>query len=72
MSWTQTDVDNLKEAIASGAAEIQFSDRRIKFRSKQEMLDLLKLMQDDIAGSNDANSEEVSKFQSVDFSKGKR
>ena len=72
MAWTQADVDSMKEAIASGAEEVQFSDRRIKFRSKQEMLDILKLMQDDIAGNNAGSVEEVTKFQSVGFTKGKK
>jgi hypothetical protein len=72
MAWTQDDVDEIKKAIASGAEEVQFSDRRIKFRSKDEMLELLKLMQDEVAGANSSSSEAVSPFQSVEFSKGKR
>lgn len=69
MAWTQDEIDELKKAIASGAEEVQFSDRRIRFRSKQDMLDLLKLMQDEVSGAS--SSEAVSPFQSVGFSKGK-
>lgn len=71
MAYTQDDVDKLKEAISSGAEEVQFSDRRIKFRSIDDMNKLLKIMQDEVAGVN-SSSKEVSPFQSIGFSKGKR
>ena len=41
MAFTQTDIDTLKEAIATGALEVEFGTgterRRIKYRSLTEM-----------------------------------
>lgn len=50
MAWTQTDVDNLKQAIADGrgARTITFSDQSISFNSIPEMLQLLSVMQQEV------------------------
>ena len=50
MAWTQTDIDNLKNAINSGASEVRYSDgRSIRYRTMDEMKALLALMQNDVA-----------------------
>lgn len=38
MAWTQTDLDKLNKAIASGKTRVQFSDRTVEYRSLDEML----------------------------------
>lgn len=38
MAWTQTDLDKLDKAIASGRMRVQFSDRTVEYRSIDEML----------------------------------
>lgn len=47
MAWTQADIDKLKRAIADGGAlqSIQFADQTFTFRSIDEMLKLLSLME---------------------------
>lgn len=50
MPWTQTDIDNLKQAIADGrgARSITFSDQSVTFNSIREMLELLAAMEGDV------------------------
>lgn len=56
MAWTQADVDKLKAAIASGAAvqSIQFANQTFTFRSLDEQLKLLSVMQAEV-GSGSRN-----------------
>jgi len=53
MPWTQSDVDKLKAAIASGqgAKTISFADQSVTFHSVDEMLKLLAVMQQDVTTS---------------------
>ena len=46
MAWTQTDLDVVEQAIASGrgAKRIEFSDQTIEFHSIPEMLELRAVM----------------------------
>jgi len=37
-NWTETDLKNLEEAIAKGVLEVQYTDKKIKYRSLNEML----------------------------------
>lgn len=47
ITWTQTDIDNLKAAIAAGrgARSITFGDQTVTFNSIEEMLHLLAVME---------------------------
>jgi hypothetical protein len=47
MAWTQSDVDNLRQAIADGrgARSITFENQTVTFGSVDEMLKLLSVMQ---------------------------
>lgn len=57
--FTQQDLDNLKEALVSGAATVMVNGRSVTYRSKQDLLDLIKLVEDDLAG-NDISGEDLS------------
>lgn len=50
MAFTQSDLDNLKKAIADGrgARTISFSDQSVTFHSVEEMHALLAMMQRDV------------------------
>lgn len=50
MPFTQTDVDNLKSALADGrgARTMTFSDQSVTFNSIPEMLQLLATMQAEV------------------------
>jgi hypothetical protein len=51
MSWTQSDIDALKAAIAGGAVlqSMTFGDQTFTFRSMDEMLQALAQMQADVS-----------------------
>lgn len=57
--FTQDDLNNLKDALVSGAATVMVNGRSITYRSKQDLLDLIKLVEDDLAG-NDISGEDLS------------
>lgn len=52
MPFTQTDIDTLKAAIASGVLEVEYHDRRVKYQTTREMLEALGLMQQEVNESN--------------------
>lgn len=45
LSWTQSDIDKLKEAIASGAQSVSYRDRTVTYRSLSEMERVLAKME---------------------------
>lgn len=50
MSYTQEDLDALEKALASGAREVQFRDRKVVYRSLQEMNQQLRVMRAAVTG----------------------
>lgn len=53
MAWTQTDIDAIKAAIATGALDVQYSDgSRIQYRSLEEMRSIQREMEAEVAGSS--------------------
>jgi hypothetical protein len=51
MAWTQTDIDALKAAIATGVRDVQYSDNsRVTYRSLDEMRSILAEMEGEVAG----------------------
>jgi hypothetical protein len=51
MAWTQQDIDTLKAAIAKGEKQVAFADRSVTYRSLEEMLAALRLMEAEVAGT---------------------
>ena len=52
MAWSQSDIDVLKAAIATGGAvkSVTFSDQTLTFRDLDDMLRLLSVMQREVSG----------------------
>lgn len=46
--WTLKHYEELRDAIASGAAEIAFKDKRIRYNSPAQMRRLLKEMEEEL------------------------
>jgi len=38
MAWTQTDLDEIEKAIATGARRVKFSDREVEYASTTDLL----------------------------------
>jgi collagenase-like PrtC family protease len=68
--FTQTDLDNLKEALLTGADEVVIGDRKIRYRSQQHLLQLIKMAQDSINGAIDSNTGMTSSLIQATFKKG--
>jgi hypothetical protein len=51
VAWTQTDVDKLKAAIASGVKSVVYADRTVSYHSLDEMLKALAVMEAEVAGA---------------------
>lgn len=44
MAWTQTQLDALEEAIATGAKRVKYADKEIEYGSIREMMQLREAM----------------------------
>jgi hypothetical protein len=47
--FTQEQLDTLNQAIAEGALIVWYGDKRVEYRSLTEMLQIKKMMEDDLA-----------------------
>lgn len=48
MPWTQTDIDALKAAIGSGVLQVAYADRTITYKSTDDQLKALSLMEGEV------------------------
>lgn len=48
MAWSQSDIDTLKAAIASGVLRVQYADREVTYQSTDAMLQALSAMQQEV------------------------
>ena len=52
MAYTQDDLDRVKRAIARGELEVQYADRRVKFRSLAELQSAQRLIASELAAAS--------------------
>jgi thiamine monophosphate synthase len=52
MPYTSDDLAAIDKAIKTGASEVQFRDRKTTYRSLDEMLQIRKLIADDVAAAD--------------------
>ena len=62
MSYTQTDVDRLKSALAKGALSVRVGDEQVQFRSVTEMRQILRDMERELAGATAAPRQTYPQF----------
>ena len=48
MAFTSSDLTALDEAIASGALEVQYTDKRVKYRSIDDMIKVRNLIKKEL------------------------
>lgn len=48
MAFTQQNLDNLERSIAEGTLEVDYGDKRVKYRSLIEMLRIRDLMRNEL------------------------
>ena len=51
MSWVQADLDALEAAIASGELTVQYQDRRVTYRSIDELMQARAVLRDTLGVS---------------------
>lgn len=57
MAFTQSDVDELRRAIATGAMRVRYADgREVQYRTLAEMRETLTMMTDEVVGSTGGSS----------------
>lgn len=56
ITYTQEDLDTLKEALVSGASSVTIGDRTVQFRSKKELLELIEMVKQQLDGDAAAAS----------------
>lgn len=67
MAWTSAQLEALESAIAQGTLTVEYADKKVTYRSLEDMLRLRDLMRRELIGS--ASSSEFSRVK-VKFSKG--
>lgn len=70
ITYTQTDLDNLKEALLTGAEEVVIGDRKIRYRGQQHLLQLIKMVQDSINGAISSTTGTAPNLIQATFKKG--
>lgn len=45
ITYTEADLEALKEALVSGASEVSIGDRRVKYKSHEEIVQAMKIVQ---------------------------
>jgi hypothetical protein len=52
ITYTQADLDALNQALLTGAEEVTIGDRKIKYRSQEHLLALIKMVQAAVEGTD--------------------
>lgn len=65
--FTQTDLDNAKAALVSGATEVRVGDRIIKYRAQTDIINLIQVISQYLDGVNTQTTPNV---VSATYSKG--
>jgi hypothetical protein len=52
-SWTQSDLDALEDAIKGGTKRVEYEDRSVTYRSLEEMMQLRKIMREELGHESD-------------------
>lgn len=50
MAWTSDDIDRLKSALSEGVLIVEYADKKVEYRTLDEMLKILALMEQDVNG----------------------
>lgn len=52
MAWTQSDLDAIEKAIASGALMVRYNDKQVTYRSISEMMQARDLIRKSLGKTN--------------------
>lgn len=63
MAYTQQDIDTLKAAMAQGVSEVRYVSGSVTYRSLDDMMKTLKLMEAEINPTGAVSSRTVARFE---------
>lgn len=52
MAFTQTDLDNINAAIASGELRVRLQDKEVEYRTLSDMLKVRAVIENELGGDN--------------------
>jgi len=56
MAYSVEDINNIKQAIALGARVVEYSDRKVEYRSLDDMKRTLAMMEKEVFGTQSTSS----------------
>jgi hypothetical protein len=62
VSWTESDIIALEQAIKAGAREVWFGDKRIQYHSLAEMMRLLDTMRKEVGIASRNSGRKLAEF----------
>jgi hypothetical protein len=62
MAFTSDQLTALENAIAEGALEVQYSDKRVKYRSLDEMMKIREMMRRDLGVTTSTDNRTYARF----------
>jgi hypothetical protein len=68
ITYTQDDLDALKEILLTGAGSVQIGDKKIEYRSQSQILALIKMVQENL---EDSSSDDPTGTIQATYSKGR-
>lgn len=51
MAWTQSDLDAIEKAIATGARRVRYQTHEVEYQSIGDMLKVRQIIKDELAGN---------------------
>ncbi|MER8786871.1 hypothetical protein NKH71_03220 [Mesorhizobium sp. M0983] len=52
MAWTQSDLDAIEKAIATGARRVRYQTHEVEYQSLSDMLKVRQIIKDELAGNS--------------------
>jgi len=62
MAWTQTDLDAIEKAIASGVTMVKYSDKVVNYSSLDDLIRIRELIRKDLGLTNAASGRVLTSF----------
>ena len=53
LTFTEADLENLKQAYVTGATRVKVGDREVEYRSQKDLLEAIKIVEQSLNGISD-------------------
>ena len=63
MAWTTEDLDSINSAIASGELEIEYTDKKVRYRSMEDLFKAKQVIEEELnAGTSTSSAPRQRRF----------